>query len=267
MNILLIYRAREFSPNMVDKDVAILDSVGEYLRGEGCIVSYIHEEDFKSTECDVDAVMSMCRRYESLELLSIMEQRGTVVINSPSSVENCSRDRMYQLLVNSAIPVANKYNKDYKFPLWLKTCKGWSKTKEDVMFISNASELNYAISVMKDRPYMLVEHLAGDLIKFYGIEGSDFFFWTYASDSHSKYSLEQYNGTPHHYGFSETELRKICSDAARATGLTAYGGDCVIDEDGTIRIIDFNDWPSFSKCRDKASVAIADVALKQIKGR
>lgn len=23
-----------------------------------------------------------------------------------------------------------------------------------------------------------------------------------------------------------------------------YGGDCVVSEDGSIRIIDFNDWPS-----------------------
>ena len=48
-------------------------------------------------------------------------------------------------------------------------------------------------------------------------------------------------------------------------GLTAYGGDCIIDSNGMIKIIDFNDWPSFSKCRENASKAIAATVLKRKK--
>ena len=36
-----------------------------------------------------------------------------------------------------------------------------------------------------------------------------------------------------------------------------YGGDAVVSSEGDIRIIDFNDWPSFSACRDDAAKAIA----------
>ena len=36
-----------------------------------------------------------------------------------------------------------------------------------------------------------------------------------------------------------------------------YGGDCVVSEDGSIRIIDFNDWPSFAPCREEAGFYIA----------
>ena len=40
--------------------------------------------------------------------------------------------------------------------------------------------------------------------------------------------------------------------------MKSYGGDCIVDEDGTIRIIDFNDWPSFAPCRDTAAKYIAE---------
>ena len=36
-----------------------------------------------------------------------------------------------------------------------------------------------------------------------------------------------------------------------------YGGECIVDEEGTIRLIDFNDWPSFAPCREAAAPHIA----------
>lgn len=265
MNILLIYRAKEFSPNLVDNDTAILDKVGHYLQEAGCNISFIHEEEFSAVEYDVDVVMSMCRRTESLNLLTKMEEKGILIVNSPQSVLNCSRDKMYHILCAADIPVANEYDDEYRFPLWFKNRQGWSKSKDDVVFISNATELKRVISSSKGKPYMLFEHLEGDLIKFYGVEDSSFFFWMYASENHSKYNLEQHNGAPHHYPFLEEQLHHICSDAAKAMGLTAYGGDCIIDSNGMIKIIDFNDWPSFSKCRENASKAIAATVLKRKK--
>jgi len=44
---------------------------------------------------------------------------------------------------------------------------------------------------------------------------------------------------------------------ARAVGIKVYGGDCIVGEDGSFCIIDFNDWPSFSRCREDAATAIA----------
>jgi hypothetical protein len=46
-----------------------------------------------------------------------------------------------------------------------------------------------------------------------------------------------------------------------------YGGDCIIAADGTIRIIDFNDWPSFAPCRDEAGPYIAKCIMSEIKNR
>ena len=39
--------------------------------------------------------------------------------------------------------------------------------------------------------------------------------------------------------------------------MKVYGGDCIVGEDGNIRIIDFNDWPSFAPCRNEAAPFIA----------
>ena len=44
-----------------------------------------------------------------------------------------------------------------------------------------------------------------------------------------------------------------------------YGGDCIIDSEGNMSIIDFNDWPSFAPCRAEGSLAIAKCVLKAVK--
>ena len=105
---------------------------------------------------------------------------------------------------------------------------------------------------------MINRHLVGDLIKFYGISGTDFFYWFYPFEGgHSKYGYELINGVSRGISFDEQELHDICSKASEVLDVKVYGGDCVISADGTIRLIDFNDWPSFAPCRDEASLHIA----------
>ena len=43
-----------------------------------------------------------------------------------------------------------------------------------------------------------------------------------------------------------------------------YGGDCIISSTGEIRIIDFNDWPSFACCREEAGVKIAECIYHKV---
>ncbi len=49
------------------------------------------------------------------------------------------------------------------------------------------------------------------------------------------------------------------------TEVKIYGGDCIVDPDGSIRIIDFNDWPSFAPCRKEAAPYIAKCVLAAIR--
>lgn len=44
--------------------------------------------------------------------------------------------------------------------------------------------------------------------------------------------------------------------------IKVYGGDAIVQADGSFKIIDFNDWPSFSPCRQEAAKAIWKLALK-----
>ena len=102
----------------------------------------------------------------------------------------------------------------------------------------------------------------GDLVKFYGVKGSQFFYWFYPFDEgHSKYGWEEVNGHSQGIDIDLKELRDICSRAADELNVVIYGGDCIVDPDGTIRIIDFNDWPSFAPCRNESAPHIAKAVL------
>ena len=50
----------------------------------------------------------------------------------------------------------------------------------------------------------------------------------------------------------------MMDQAASTIQLDIYGGDCIIQPDGRPVLIDLNDWPSFSRCRDEAAQAIAE---------
>ena len=96
------------------------------------------------------------------------------------------------------------------------------------------------------------KHVAGDIIKFYGVE-KRYFHYSYPDPEKSKFGLEKINGTPHRYPFSIEKMKATVFAAAEKIGLEIYGGDCIVCEDGTTIIIDMNDFPSFTAVRDKAA--------------
>ena len=84
-----------------------------------------------------------------------------------------------------------------------------------------------------------------------------FRFFYPGDDGQWKFGDERRNGRPCHYRFSAPGLRAMAERAASIAGTDVYGGDCIVRADGSVCIIDFNDWPSFSRCRDEAAEAIA----------
>ena len=100
-------------------------------------------------------------------------------------------------------------------------------------------------------------HVKGDVVKFYGIEGTGFFRYYYsADDTETKFGDEERNGKPRYYPFSSSNLQTDAEKLACLLQTPIYGGDAIIQEDGSYVIIDFNDFPSFSKCRKEAAKAI-----------
>ena len=67
-----------------------------------------------------------------------------------------------------------------------------------MFYLRNVEEANSIINEYKLRGIgraVVNEHLYGDLVKFYGVADTDFFYWFYPFDvNHSKFGLEQING-------------------------------------------------------------------------
>lgn len=266
-SIVGIYRASQFSPNMEDSDAAILNAVADRLRQSGYVVTCVHEERLVKTDVEAaDVVLTMGRLTSTLNLLQEVESEGVKVINSPIAIRHCERKRFTQILMDEDVPFAQSrvfQSSDNitwdLFPCWLKKGEGYAEVAEDVVFVRNAEELAAQVNRMRQRgiaTLVVSQHLEGDLIKLYGVRGADFFFWRYASDRPDKFGNNPINHQAQGYLFSEKELHEICNHAATVIGLDVYGGDCVVGENGKIQLIDINDWPSFSRCREQAAEKI-----------
>lgn len=260
--VLAIYRAERFSPNSVNKDKAIMDAVCTQIDGEDCILSSI-KEDKLTTEITADIILTMGREVSTLHLLENQEIRGTAVINSSEGIRACARANIDRLMRSVGIPVAPMVgNNGY----WIKRGDEAAQSKEDVLFAADENEKERVLERFRQRGIketVTTAHVIGDLVKFYGVKGTGFFRTFYPNDDgETKFDDEQINGTAHHYKFSMTNLQRDVEKTAALTGIGIYGGDCIVRADGSYAIIDFNDWPSFSRCREEAARAIAQVVRK-----
>lgn len=276
-----VLRAGAYSPNHIGNDAAIFHAVADELRKRGCEVEIYSEEQFREADIHDDIVLAMCREQDSIARLQHLEEQGILVINSGFGIENCIREQMTRILLGAGIPYPDSLivntNENVREALvdagmeqcWIKRGDFHAMHKEDVSFVRHPEE---AQEVLHEYFYrgipraVINRHLPGDLIKFYGVAGQPFFYWFYPFEAHhSKYGAEAVNGPLHNLKFDEAALRDMCDRAADIMNVKIYGGDCIVDEDGTVRIIDFNDWPSFAPCRREAAPHIAKCVLAAYK--
>ena len=264
MKIVTIARNPKNSPNMVTNDAAILESISKELTALGANVVALDEG--ADIPDDTHLVCHMSRTPEVLEKLKNAQKRGITVVNTPESVENCSRIRVMEILEKNAIsqPLFRIIAKEkdlsrLTFPAWIKRGDGWSCHKNDIRYATNEKEAAEAIADMRNRgieTFIHTVHCQGDIIKFYGV-GSDYFTYSYPNADKTKFGLEKFNGETMHHPFDTEAMHSLVAKAARAIGLEIYGGDCIVDEEGNIILIDLNDFPSFSSVRDEAAREIA----------
>jgi hypothetical protein len=57
-------------------------------------------------------------------------------------------------------------------------------------------------------------------------------------------------------------LKQAALRLATSLSVPVFGGDAILSADGTLHIVDFNDWPSFAPCISEAANAIVSV-IKQ----
>ncbi len=276
-----VMRSGMFSPNHIGNDAAIFNLVAEQLRKRGCIINIFSEDKFATEGCEEHVVLDMCREHRSIERLQRMEDAGALVINSGYGIENCTRERMTRILLGSGIPypeslivntdevVKDKLIRAGISRCWIKRGESHTEHREDVTYARHpqeAQEILQEFFLRGIKKAVINRHLEGDLVKFYGVMGTPFFYWFYPFDSgHSKYGYERVNGLSHHIEFDVERLKELCAKSADALGIKIYGGDCIISETGDISIIDFNDWPSFAPCRTEAAPVIARMVINEIK--
>lgn len=259
MHIVAVRRDDRYSPNSVENDRAILQAVIDRM---GDDIPMIDEAEL-SEDTDADLYLSMGRLPQTVSLLKSKEDGGAVVINSGYGVEACMRSRLDATMRANDIPMPPlEGNNGY----WLKRGDAAAQSKGDVVFCKDLEALEEARKGFAARGITDVvasAHVVGDLVKFYGV-GCDFFRYYYPADDHiSKFGDERVNGIAHHYPFDVEALLNISARLAELVKTEVYGGDVIIDAQGHISIIDFNDWPSFSRCRDEAAEAIASYIKKK----
>lgn len=245
--VLGIYRARKYSPAKSEDDRQILDEVMRLFSDDGMETEVITEEELMAGMPlpDAEIYLSMARSAEVLAMLDAVAER---CMNVPDGIRKCNR-REY---------IAN--DEKGEGPVWVKRADGSAEVIEDVVFCATETDRDNAIAAMHQRGIMDVvvqPHYVGDIVKCYGVAGCDFFHYSYPTETHqTKFGMEIHNGVAHHYPFSSGSLKARFDEIATSIGVPVYGGDAIIQCDGSIHIIDFNDWPTFSPCREEAAKAI-----------
>mgnify|MGYP000979322455 FL=1 len=265
---LLIQRAACYSPNSEEKDLAVLQEVGSLLED----ATIISEDDFvdcfstynqsvSSESVDFvnvnSQIISMARSTKALECLKQLEQNGIQVLNPSAGVWACQRSNIDKVMRENHLPLPPDKGDD---GYWVKRADTAAQSKEDVCFCHDWSEVEKIKSTFMQRGITNVvtqAHVKGDVVKFYGVEDTGFFRYYYSGDdTETKFGDEERNGKPQYYPFSSSNLQADAEKLACLLQTPIYGGDAIVREDGSYVIIDFNDLPSFSKCRKDAAKAI-----------
>jgi len=268
MKVLAVLRAEQYSPNAVEKDRAIMLAVVERLRAGGHIVDIVSESEPWTLPADCDWVLSMGRLPETLRKL---QDAGVRAVNSPAGVAHCRRKVLQQLMRENKVPMPPE---EGDCGYWLKRGDAaGSMTDDDVVFAADSAALQACEAAFRRRgidDYVVSAHVKGDEVKFYGVLHTGFFRSYHSSGLQSaevpgllEAEMSGLQSETEVSGQSETEvpgLQEAAERLAAIVGVEVYGGDCIVKDDGTFCIIDFNDWPSFSRCREEAAEAIARCA-------
>lgn len=264
-----IYRESVFSPGKIQADAAILENAVAAL-GPGWLARSILRapetlEAFGSFPPPFALIMAQSER--ALELLEKWEQSGTRVVNSVRAVRNCYRRPLIRILIEAGIPiptsemVSPQEVKKISLrlasgPIWLKRGDVHAVQAADVVKVSSPAELLPALDHFRGQgiaEVLVQEHIPGEVVKFYGVGPGEYFSAFPSSQAPVPEPLM-------------TELASLAARAAQAVGLEIFGGDAVLAEGGRVILIDLNDWPSFSRCRQEAAGSIARYITRILEG-
>jgi glutathione synthase/RimK-type ligase-like ATP-grasp enzyme len=202
----------------------------------------------------------MCQGEAGLARLSAVEEAGAVVINSALAIRNCYRDLLGAGLMRAGVPVPEGVlvrtaapldlkpmrTIDLSSPMYVKRGDLHALGPHDVLRVEGLEQLEATLMRFARRGVQLAfvqQEVVGELVKFYGVSGGEYFATVAESGTHLSDAQKR-------------ALNHAAATAASALGLEIWGGDAIVKGD-RFSIVDFNDWPSFSRVRDDAARAIA----------
>lgn len=261
-----VYRELAHSPGRETDDAEILRATAAELSARGFVVELKAPDELPgASEPSVpSSIFVMCERTEAVEKLAAWERRGVRVVNRPSGIRNTDRERTISLFTRHDIPFPSSAVVEtsrpgaalFQGPCWVKRGDVHATEAGDVAHAGSAGELAVHLERLSERgiPHAVVQdHVAGDLVKFYGVAGPagaplrpSWFEWFHHRD-------QDLRG----HAFDAQALASTAARAARALGLDVYGGDAIVSAGGRIAIIDVNAWPSFALFRPVAAAKIA----------
>lgn len=291
--LLAIARDTVYSPNNEAKDAAIWQSTLNILREHGWQVKEVTESEWTKTEVKTlsdryDKIVHMARRMQSLMRL---EQAPIPVFNMPKAVRVVakSRELTLTLLQQAGIPVPDWWAYDPEedemfmcephlqqlLPAWVKGLREDGTQPADVQFVTSPLEADTCVLQLSSEnvpDIVVTQHVEGPLLKCYTVLSAQEnalprllrWFWPQEC-GYSKFGeAETHNSPLEQTSVNESLLSQVAMKIGQALGLQIFGFDAIVQPDGNIVVIDVNDWPSFSVCREEAAKAIASVIEEQI---
>lgn len=261
------YRKPSYSPNQHRvNDAAIMDAAIARLEQRGWHILRLSEAEAEAgARPEVDCHLNMCQGPRALEALQLLEHDGALMINRPSSALACHRHRLVRRLAGSGLDFPEtiilstsprtepeiKQAGWHQWPslVWVKRGDVHAERADDVVQapLSNLFDTLRGFAARGIERVAVQPHVAGPVIKFYGVAQSRFFRY-YGADSGPQAPPPEVD---------EERLRALAFGAAECLGLEVFGGDVAVPSPDRPVLIDLNDWPSFAPFRDEAANAIA----------
>lgn len=290
--ILAISRDLVYSPNCEKKDAAIWNDVLDGLKARGWKVDEASEKEFakmSEKECTTrySKIVHMARRMKSLMRI---ENLNIPAFNKAHSVRTVAKSREVTLmrLQQSGVPIpawwAFDPEEDEMFvcdshlqallPGWVKAMREDGCQPKDVSYVQTpleADTLILQLSAQRVPDIVVMQHIEGDLIKCYVVldknpdENVRLFRWFRPQEiGYSKFGeAESHNTPPSDKVIDVRILTQLAKSIGKVLDLQVFGFDAIIKADDNIIVIDVNDWPSFSCCREEAANAIASVITQE----
>ena len=274
VQFLGIYREKRFSPGAhAAGDAEILELTQAALERLGYQTTLIAPETLPTMPPSAPVVFSMCQSLEALAVLQEWEKQGVLVLNTPTAVRACYRLALVTALSQTTlpfprsviIPLHETASPGTHCPALPESTAGWwvkrgdvhAMQPDDVLFVRLTADLPAQLARLRQRGIshaIVQEHIAGQEWKFYAVRGHGVLHAFAPHEAHCP---------PIDYA----RLNTLAQQASEVLGLDIYGGDCLMTSDGTLYLIDLNDWPSFRGCRPVAATHIAQHILTQAQRR